>query len=564
MDKIKGWKELFKNHILERGLNYYEMGFVYDLQSTEDGFEAKVEGTEDYHVEIEIQDDRVYDMTCDCPYANDGHYCKHMAAVLYEIENDESPVLSSKDPFERLKESRKELEDVIANIPVEDMKAIILSQAWSDASLRNEIMMKYAPITPSSIVVLKKQVSEIAYRCSDRGGFVDYYHAMDYTSELSRLLHTNVTLLLEREQHMAAFDLVNCVFQEVGTRDIDDSDGGTTYVADNCYEYWQQILDVCNDDEKKELFQWFMSHRENYVLDYMTEYINDFLMEEFQDEELLREKMKALDKMIANVNEETEDWYFSHYGQSNNILERIRIMEKLNYSKEEIIQYRNQYRSFSAIRKLEISEYMEDKDYENAIRVLLESKKIDKEYAGLVSDYSRQLMDIYKLMDKKDDYKQELIRYVFDRAINDIEHIMELKAVSEESEWIQYREELLNDKLSYPLQLELLEKEGLYRRLLETMQESIAGTMYIYYLDKYEKVLRKHFPNEVRDIYISYVKNAMKHVSDRKRYRELVEYLKKIRRYPEGKQLAQAVATEWKIAYKRRSAMMDELAKGGF
>ena len=48
---------------------------------------------------------------------------------------------------------------------------------------------------------------------------------------------------------MEAFELVNCIFYEIGNRDIDDSDGGTSFVADNCYEYWQTILQECNDKE---------------------------------------------------------------------------------------------------------------------------------------------------------------------------------------------------------------------------------------------------------------------------------------------------------------------------
>ena len=50
---------------------------------------------------------------------------------------------------------------------------------------------------------------------------------------------------------MEAFELVNCIFYEIGNRDIDDSDGGTSFVADNCYEYWQTILQECNDKERK-------------------------------------------------------------------------------------------------------------------------------------------------------------------------------------------------------------------------------------------------------------------------------------------------------------------------
>ena len=30
--------------------------------------------------------DPIEDMLCDCPYAEDGNYCKHMAAVLFAVD----------------------------------------------------------------------------------------------------------------------------------------------------------------------------------------------------------------------------------------------------------------------------------------------------------------------------------------------------------------------------------------------------------------------------------------------------------------------------------------------
>lgn len=53
---MEKWKDLFRPHILERGLNYYEMGAVEDVQKTETGFCATVVGNENYEVEIEITD----------------------------------------------------------------------------------------------------------------------------------------------------------------------------------------------------------------------------------------------------------------------------------------------------------------------------------------------------------------------------------------------------------------------------------------------------------------------------------------------------------------------------
>ena len=83
------WEDMFRPHILERGYDYYMTGAVEGLQRPDPDdtfYEAVVDGSRSYHVEIQYDRGSVMDMQCDCPYAMDGKNCKHMAAVLYEIE----------------------------------------------------------------------------------------------------------------------------------------------------------------------------------------------------------------------------------------------------------------------------------------------------------------------------------------------------------------------------------------------------------------------------------------------------------------------------------------------
>ena len=559
---IKQWKELFKAHILERGLNYYEMGAVNSLKRTDRGYTAEVEGSEEYQVEIELEDEYISDMTCDCPYAYDGNNCKHMAAVLYEIENGKADTTFNKDLSNEIRAKKQELKETIDIIPIEDLKNMLLEISYEDVNLQNIILTKYAPITPRQMVRLKKQVDDIGYKYSGRDGFVDYYHASEYIDEIYKMLNDNVSLLIERGYRIEAFELVNCVFYEVGNRDIDDSDGGTEIIARECYEYWKNILEVCNEQEKNELFRWFEEHKENYVIDYMQDYINDFLMYEFNDEELLLEKMRMLDEIISKKIDDNNAGYLysSYYGMVSTIMERIKIMEQLNYSQKDILEYRNQYRKFYEIRQLEIKEYIKKHDYDNAISVLKESKEIDKDRIKLVTEYSEQLIRIYKKLDNQDDYKEELIFYVFNCENYDISYVMELKKVCNNDEWNNYREQFLNSDNSYVLKLELLNKERLYDRLFEEIKEKNS----IYTLDKYERNLKKYLPEEVRDVYINYVNEEMCNACSRNRYKDLIKYLKKISRYPEGQRLAQEISDLWKREYKKRSAMIDELNRAGF
>ena len=559
---MKLWKDLFRTHILERGLNYYEECCVTSLEQTSTGYTAVVEGTDDYDVEIQIRDNQVYDMTCTCPYAADGNYCKHMAAVLYEIEEGESNTKIPADYFEKVQNQKRELQEIIAGIPIKELQEIVFSQAASDDFLYNRIMTRYAPITPHHMIRLKQQVNDIGYRYSDRGGFVNYYHATDYTDALNTLLDENVPLLLKKNYRMEAFELVNCVFHEIGNRDMDDSDGGTSFVADNCYEYWQTMLQECNDKEKENMFQWFQEHQENYVIDYLEDYISDFLLNEFHDEEMLRKKLHMLDEKIAKFQKEnySGDSYSAYYGMVNNITARIRLMEELNYSKQEIKEYRQKYRNFSEIRKMEIQEYLVNRKYEEAIAVLKESKKLDADKAGLVAEYSQQLIQIYEKRNMQKEYAQELQYQVFECMQRDLEYILKLKKLYSETEWEEQRKRFLQDKTSSWIRYEFLVEEELFEELIREIQKNQS----VYALDKYEKVLKKHLPNEVRDMYVQYVKSGAVRTSDRKSYKHLISYLKKITKYPNGKKITQDIAKSWREDYKRRPAMMDELRKAGF
>ena len=78
------WETCFQKRILDRGYDYYFDERVEDLRITSNRIKAVVYGTHPYHVEIKLNGNKIIGMSCDCPYAQDEHNCKHMAAVLYE------------------------------------------------------------------------------------------------------------------------------------------------------------------------------------------------------------------------------------------------------------------------------------------------------------------------------------------------------------------------------------------------------------------------------------------------------------------------------------------------
>ena len=371
-----------------------------------------------------------------------------------------------------------------------------------------------------------------------------------------------------------AFDLTNYVFKTIGNVDIDDSDGGTSQIANTCYDKWKEILENCTEEVRNEMFTWFTSHLScDYVLDYMEEYMEDFLTYEFRSREMLEKKLEylgeMLEKKMAYLDERIErqtsstdcgNTWSARYGFENNIIKRLEIMKQLDYPEEEIREYRRNHWRFSAVRELEIQEDIERGELDEAVRILQESKELDSGYPGLVARYSEQLISIYEIQSDEKAYKEELLYYVLECPQHDLAHIRKLKAVCTDTEWEQRREQILQSRNSYSVLYPFMESEGMYERMLECLKKED----FIFNVDKYEKVMKEKFPEQVRDMYISYVHKEAERVSDRKRYRELMQYLKKIRRYPGGKEKAAEIAENWRALYYRRRAMMDEMQKAGF
>ena len=559
---MSGWKELFREHILARGEAYYYGGAVQELHKTEQGYHAVVEGTEDYEVDIGMNEGRAHEMYCSCPYAEDGNHCKHMAAVLFEIEEQNEEGLLTEETCPN--DPEKEVEAIIESIPEKELRSFVKMIASQDSEICNKLMTRYsAKIDEKQMDRLKQGVDQLVGQYSDRSGYVDYRNALDFCWALENYLEDKADILIERKNYRQAFELTNYVFKTIGKMEMDDSDGGTAQVANVCYDKWKEILENCSEEEKNEMFSWFKSHLScGYVIDYMEDYMEDFLINEFRSREMSEEKLKYLDERIEKQTASTDcgSTWSAHYGYENNIVKRLELMELLDFSAETIREYRREHWRFSAVRELEIQENLDNGNLDEAIRILQESKILDKGYPGLVAWYSDQLISIYETRSDKEAYKKELLYYVFECPQNNLVHIYKLKAVCTDKEWDKYKEEILKSPGSYSIRYPFMEKEGMYERMLECLKKET----FIYNLDKYEKVLKKKFPEQVRDMYISYLYYESERTSNRTRYRELMKYLKKIQRYPGGKEKASEIAKNWRAVYYRRKAMMDEMRKAGF
>ena len=81
----------------------------------------------------------------------------------------------------------------------------------------------------------------------------------------------------------------------------------------------------------------------------------------------------------------------------------------------------------------------------------------------------------------------------------------------------------------------------------------------IYTVDLYEKILKKLYPERLLKKYANIINDEIKIVSDRKKYKQIIKVLVKMKGYVGGDEVVDKIASEWRNKYKRRKALIDEM-----
>ena len=219
---------------------------------------------------------------------------------------------------------KEEVTELISKIPEDKVRELLVGFVLADEGLKHKLQMQYEFKMNSKLMLeLRTEIDHIIYRHS-RGGYVDWYHASEFTSELSCFLNTKVMLLIEKNCLKQAFELTNLVFHCIGNIDMDDSDGESSFVANACYECWKQIIEKSDEIYRNEIKSWFETHQDGYVIDIYEEYMDEILFEFFATEEMITEEIKNLDDFInKRSGSDCGTIYSVHYGFENPIIKRI-------------------------------------------------------------------------------------------------------------------------------------------------------------------------------------------------------------------------------------------------
>lgn len=573
------WQKLFASHILERGYDYYCDGAVENIEIGHDDIRADVVGTEDYEVEISLNDGKVTDMYCSCPYAAGGNNCKHMAAVLYEWtadimdENepedtdnedmDDDADAESMDLFEPAvtvcdyKKKSAAVEKLVTSAERDIVQAFLVSGLAEDKKLllrfRN-MVNKCA--TNEDVEDYFEQIDEIADRYLGRDHFINYYQAYDFMLELEEIIDKDVRRMIDNGSHISAFHVMNHIFVLLGNVDMDDSGGETSMLAEQIYQLWLELLTKVNAQDKRKMFIWFTTHMDGSVIDYLEEYIEQIIMEEFKEPEYEQDKLSFVEEMIEKAEKKDSGWS-RDYAVGKWTVTYLKTLEEKNAPEDQLEEICKKYWNNSGVRRYYIDRYFEKKEYDRVLQVLDESIELDKAYRGQVLEYNQKKKEIYRLQGNKSAYIEQLWKLVLEQSAGDLDIYKELKAQYSEKEWLIKREELFK-KLPANAHIDRLYKEEkLYDRLLAYVLKSSG----LYAVQSYENVLKKEYPKQILSKYQDEVNKMASCTGNRKHYADLVALLRRMKQIKGGSEIVETIVEEWKIKYRNRPAMMDELSK---
>lgn len=532
------WKRNFEKIILDRGKEYFESGLVEDMETDTDEITAIVIGSDEYEVTIELDNNEVGEMYCTCPYADEGYYCKHMAAVMYAYEAaPETKHLSNN-------RHKPNAEELVSNADEKTIREFLINALKKDKKLLDSFALTVSSSSDDiDISSYKQRINILINRHTDRYGFVDYYAADDFIDDAVDFINNEINGLIDKGYTTAAFEVSCCLFKKVSDVDMDDSDGGLSYFGSEMLDTWLNILEYADENEKREMFNLFLSHLSNWVIDYMEDYVENILFDTFREPEYLDCKLKFVDDRISV----SDDWHKKHW-----IICRVHLMEQMNFTENEFLAYCKEYYDERSVREVLVNYYLNRERKEEAIAILEDSLANYTTNPMTAGELHCQLKELYKDIGNEEKYREHL--WVLVTGHCTLDHFCEMKTLYPADEWQSVRERVFQANTSYTL-MQLYNEEKLYDRLMAELERE--GTTS--YTKEYENLLNKLYPDRMLKLYADYLNREARTTAKRTTYAYWAGELKNMLTIKGGKKVVAEIIADWRVRYRNRPAMIQEL-----
>ena len=557
------FEELFEEKILKRGYSYYLDDSVHDVTKNGNCYEGLVYGTEIYEVQVEIDEEgNIEDMDCDCPYAEENN-CKHMAALLYYIENDgkieSKKIIRNTDNFDK----------IVDRISENEMKEFVLAKLYENSNFQNEFrshFVQYFEKTPKR--VYERRISQSVYQAIGRKGFIEY----DETDRFSYPMYEYIQEaknLIKHKEYQAPFWIASLILEELPDLPIDDSDGTTSYVESECIEVIEEILEKCKSENIiNEIFNWGIESIKNDTLGDYSDGIEKILDEYFIEDKFINERLKIIDTKIIHTKIQElrkEKDHYSEYKLESLIKTKIALLYQLGMDKEALETIKDNI-YFVPIREMLIDKERENGNIDQVEKLLKEGMSIalKRGHCGTVTYYIEELLSTYEKQNNNEKYKNLVQETLFKYSRASFKYYKKLKELYTKEQWENKRDsiikELENDRKGYYKDdlRQIYIEEQYYDKLFKSIMTTPAFEIIV----RYEKYLKKDFEKQLLKEYRKIVDEKSRFTGKRN-YEEVRKILQHMKTLKDSEKLVEKMIEEYKIKYANRRLMLEELDKIG-
>jgi len=550
--------EYTDDRIIDRGRDYFLSGRVLSLRRSDvNMFEATVQGSDLYTVEVGFDTDEftLFHWDCDCPY--DGDLCKHVAAVVFKICEDPDAITSEVSPPQIASVSYKEsVEEVLNNIPLNKLKSFVLSMAEED----RQFAKKFILLFPDYLSILPKNY------------FNDKIHDIinSYSGGYTHLDPKSTSSALKEIKKM--FESVEKQSRKSGNKNLIVCSAS---VISTLTETAYRLRD--NRNEAKSLliaaeFALRDSVR-NAAKDEQTrlELLNTMLDLISADTHPERESYGTMIGLIVRlINSESEVNQLIN-AVTNKIIpmkykeEQLRILltliEKFK-TPTDVVQFLAKHWEYPALREDRINSAFKAKNYKLA--VLLAEEGINataKSNSKLIATWYGLLLKT-AIRQKEDDKILNLAVQTISHAglVYKTDFYAMIKKYIDGHKWIQFVESLINALQTKPENFHYV--ADIYIR--ENWGQRLLGHLMLKpelcEIVKYDDFLAKEFREELSLLYAGAMTIQLQEAKNRGQYRDILSYFKKVKKFG-GIQTAIDLREELYQRFNKRSILLQELNK---
>lgn len=551
--------------ILKKGLSYFKNNKVVDFDEVSKGqFEATVAGTEDYTVQIQINNGVIVDKICSCPY-DLGPVCKHIAAVLFYMQQDELNIqakekTTKKSDFLKSKSSAKtvfeKFEETLEKISHEDLKNYIIDSAIEDAGFRKHFMARFnPPKTNISKEFFVKQIQTILRRAKRKYGFIDRSHSRFVGVEIQKL-NNLANEYYEKNNVEVAFNILTAIIESliVVFDDSDDSYGAMGASFDIAFILLKEIASSDISEDFREMFF-------NYCA---TKYQSKVFSGWGHDLEVIKLAVSLLKtekeaEHLINITNEVKrsDFYYEK-------IQKIQfdIIFK-SQGEEKAIQFSEKNFKNDLLLEEAIKFAIKKEEYEKAIKYAIKGiQNAQGKWNKNEFIWYQYLLNIAEIQNET----EKIIKYATYLILKSKERVQEYLTILQNNihpnDWNNFVDQLISDILkmdfkSYETVLStLLIREERWEELLTVAQKTNS----LRYLEEYEKILSSRYPQEMGEKYSEFIQEYLKENVGRDHYQLMCRSIRRMKKWGPS-EIVIALIKKLRQQHPSRYALLEELDK---